>query len=233
MAIVDMPALTVPHSREVGSISWWLVSSGVRTMLNPAGRTPGPPATVARVWHWFGAEIRASALKHHVPVELIIAILCSESGNRWQSRIEQMSEAYREEPGYVSDDATPNKVSAGCMQTLLSTARDIAGRPVTVEELFDPAISIDLGTAYIAQEATRAGNKTTAFDPPLVAAAYNAGGLYLDDTEANRWRLRCFPIGTGEYIDRFVLWFNDAIALGVAPAGPAPSFARALARPPS
>lgn len=229
-----MPALTALHSHQAGGIAWRLAAAGIQVGVNPAGRTPGPPATVSRVWRWFGTEIRAAALKHHVPVELIVACMCAESGRSGQTVSSQMSEAYREEPGYVSDDATPGKVSAGCMQTLLSTARDVTGNAaLTVHDLFDPAVSIDAGAAYIAEQAARAGIQATAFDAPLVAAAYNAGGLYHDNAAANRWRLRCYPLGTGEHINRFILWFNDAMSLGTVQAGAAPSFARALARGPA
>ena len=71
---------------------------------------------------------------------------------------------------------------------------------------------------------------STRFDPPLVAAAYNAGGVYHDPVPANRWRLRCYPIGTGAHVDRFVAWFNDAMRLTVAAerAGDAPSFVAAM-----
>ncbi len=44
----------------------------------------------------------------------------------------------------------------------------------------------------------------TNFEPPLVAAAYNAGSLRRSDE--NRWKLR----STGGHIDRFCLFFNDA-----------------------
>lgn len=228
-SLVDMAALTASHCRMASGVSWRLTPGGIVVGDAPAARTPGPPATVRRVWAWFGAEIWASALKWGVPVELIVAVMCTESGQTGQTHSQQMSDAYREEPGYLSDNATPGRVSAGCMQTLLATARSVLGRPALfADELFEPACSIDAGVGYIAQEVARAGALSTAYDPPLVAAVYNAGGLYLDGTAANRWRLRCYPLGTGGYIDDFVRWFNDAMSLGVVPAGVAPSFARAV-----
>ena len=50
-------------------------------------------------------------------------------------------------------------------------------------------------------------------DPPLVAAAYNAGGSSTRTATQNRWSLRQFPIGTGKHCDRFVRFFNDAVAV--------------------
>ncbi len=71
----------------------------------------------------------------------------------------------------------------------------------------------------------------TNFDPPPVAAAYNAGGIHHDPTVANGWRLRCYPLGAGAYVDRMVAWFNDAMRVTVAgerAAGVAPSFVMAF-----
>ena len=92
---------------------------------------------------------------------------------------------------------------------------DPAGRTY----LLRPAGSIEAGTAYIARQEAKTG-----FDPPLVAAAYNAGGVYEEAREPNRWRLRCYPLGTGHHVDRWVKWFNDAVRLfrGIGP--PAGSF---------
>jgi soluble lytic murein transglycosylase-like protein len=111
------------------------------------------------------------------------------------------------------------------MQALLSTAAKFLMRPVTAAELQDPAASIDAGAAVIAAQL-----RATMSDPPMVAAAYNAGGVYHDPTPENRWRMRCYPLGTGDYVDRFVAWFNDAMRLTVAVerAADAPSIFTAL-----
>jgi hypothetical protein len=50
----------------------------------------------------------------------------------------------------------------------------------------------------------------TGYDPPLVAAKYNAGSLIANNSPQNRWRLRMFPIGTSKHVDRFIAFFNDA-----------------------
>jgi soluble lytic murein transglycosylase-like protein len=98
------------------------------------------------------------------------------------------------------------------MQTLVSTARQALGRrELTGEDLLDPALSIQAGTAYIAQQ-----RFSTRFDPPLVAAAYNAGSLRRDDSPSNRWKLLCFPVGTGQYVDRYVAWFGDCMRVSAA-----------------
>lgn len=185
--------------------------------------TPGEPVTVRKVWDTFGAEIRDASKTYGVPVELIVATIATESGGQVLMRT-----ARREEPGWISDEETPNRVSIGPMQTLLSTAREALKEPhLTSSDLLIPERSIRAGTAYIAQQV-----KKTSFSPPLVAAAYNAGGLYPEVATTNRWRLRCYPLGTGTHIDRFVCWFNDTMRLpdAVGLADDAPSFARFLER---
>src|SRR4051794_37888263 len=74
--------------------------------------------------------------------------------------------------------------SVGLMQTLVTTARQVLGMTnLTADDLLNPATSIRAGTAYIAQQRV-----STHFDPPLVAAAYNAGSLRREDASANRWK---------------------------------------------
>ena len=159
-----------------------------------------------------------------MPIELIIATICTEStGN---------PNAVRSEPGFTSDADTPHRVSIGLMQTLISTARDTLSRDgvsaSTIDRawLFTPRNSIRAGTAYIRKQFS-----TTGFDPPKVACAYNAGSLRPNDSEQNRWKMRQFPIGTSKHADRFIAWFNDCFryfrGVGVTPV---PSFISLLGR---
>ncbi|MEM1201537.1 MAG: transglycosylase SLT domain-containing protein, partial [Pseudomonadota bacterium] len=149
-----------------------------------------------------------------VPVELGIATCATESAGK--------PRALRKEPGYRSDAATPHRVSPGLMQTLISTAqqmvnwsgypKDVVPRPpgnkVTRSWLYQPENSIACGVAYIAYQ-----SKRTALDPPLVFAAYNAGGVYVQGGESNRWKTRQYPIGTGAHVDRAVNYFNACFAM--------------------
>jgi hypothetical protein len=52
----------------------------------------------------------------------------------------------------------------------------------------------------------------TGFDPAKVAGAYNSGGLYHNDSEKNRWRLRNYPLGHSVYVDHFVAVFNRSVS---------------------
>lgn len=195
---VSLRSLMEPHNR-FGGEQWQLSRDGV-IVSGKLDRSPGRLVTVPRVWEAFGSLIAESAEKYKVPIELILATICTESSGR--------PDALRIEPGWQSDELTPDKVSAGLMQTLISTARwSMSEPPIDRSSLFDPGKSIAAGTAYIGIQRT-----DTHFDPPMVACAYNAGGLYLNSGAANRWKMRQYPIGTGAHADRFVQWFNDCFA---------------------
>jgi soluble lytic murein transglycosylase-like protein len=215
---LKLSALTALHGFE-DSIRWQLTRDGllIEGELAPRG-TGGPPRTVRRIWEAFGDHIAGAAREFDVPVELIISTIATESrGN---------PNAERSEPGFISYEETPHRVSLGLMQTLISTARQaLKDKSIDAEALRDPGTSIRAGTAYIAQQ-----RKVTDYDPPNVACAYNAGGVYLQTGATNRWRMRQFPIGTGAHADRFVAWFNDCFIFFEDPAAaPRPSFVRALA----
>ena len=215
--ILDLPRLLTPHRYRDGC-EWALTTLGICVDGGQPERTAGEPETMRRIWRSYGEPIRYHADAHGVPCELIMATITAESkppGN---------AACIRLEPGYVSDEATPNKVSPGLMQTLLSTAREALNNgSVGRSFLLTPAGSIEAGTAYIARQKAK-----TQFDPPLVAAAYNAGGVYYQDGPFNRFKLRQYPIGTSEHVDRWIRWFNDALFVVREGWVPAMSFAAML-----
>lgn len=188
------------HGRPNG-VRWKLTPDGVDVEGSGIERTGGAPTTVTRAWEAYSGAITQWTSKYEVYPELVLATMCTETTANATAR--------RNEPGWTSDAATPDKVSLGLMQTLISTARSVLNKPdIDTTWLLVPANSIQAGTAYIARQ-----KATTRLDPPLVACAYNAGGVYDNDGPSNRWKLRQFPIGTGEHCDRFVKWFNDAVAV--------------------
>ena len=205
------------------SVRWRLVSGGVEVEESGVERSRGTPVTATRVWDAYAADINRVARECRVPCHLVVATICTESAGN--------ADAVRREPGYVSDEKTPGRISAGLMQTLISTARETLSMSLGRDFLLDPGGSILAGTSYIAKQAP-----ITGLDPPLVAAAYNAGRLTPNDGVENRWKLLQYPIGTGKHVDRFVRFFNDAVAVlsthATAPAvgldallgeGPAPA----------
>lgn len=213
------------HSR-FGGQRWRVTRQGVEVEGKGHSRTRGLPASVRRVWAKFSRQIREASGLEGVPVELIIATILTESGGR--------PTATRHEPGYAAhlvaegatprslnqnwelhsmcalkaaDDETPHRVSVGLMQTLISTARSaLEDQFVDREKLLSPKWSVRAGTAYISQQ-----HRKTGYDPPLVAAAYNAGGIYRQDGARNPWKFRQYPIGTGHHVNRFLAYYNDAV----------------------
>jgi hypothetical protein len=196
-AIAHLDDLRKPHRVFADSVAWSLTPQGI--VVEGEAIDPGEGAPAERIVEKFAAPIGAWAKHYAVPVELIVATIATESSGD--------PLALREEPGYRSDEATPDKISVGLMQTLISTAAGALGRSLTRQQLLDPATSIEAGTAYIKLQ-----SRVTRLDPPAVACAYNAGQLLHQSGKSNRWKMRQYPIGSGEHADRFVRHFNGVFA---------------------
>lgn len=196
-------ALTTRHSHPLVPFDWWLGEYGVWVGTASPLNTVGEPATVRRIWRDWGPQISLAARTYAVPAELIIATIATESGGRVPAR---------------RRDESRGRWSHGVMQVLNTTAADMLGvdaDDITEKQMVED--SIDLGTRYIAQQF-----RVTGYDPPLVLAAYNAGGVYRGGD--NRWKLR----STGDHIDRGLKWFNDAMRAGLVYSDDVPSFRRWL-----
>ncbi len=214
-----LAGLTENHNVNSG-VHWRLAPEGIRIEDASPEDTGGAPQTVAQIMGNFGPSIVKWASHFEVPAELIVATICTETRGD--------PDAVRTEPGYESDEATPHRVSPGLMQTLISTARETLGDD-TIDRawLLRPDNAIQAGSAYIARQKAKTG-----FDPPKVACAYNAGGVYANDGPDNRWKMRQYPIGTGEHADRFVVWFNDCFRyFSQEGAAPSPTFFEQLNAP--
>ena len=193
-------ALTEWHPGPYLGVRWRLMAAGVEVDGTGVERTRGQPITATRIWERWSEPINRLARAYRVPCALIVGTICIESRGQ--------EDAVREEPGFVSDEETPAKISAGLMQTLIKTARDTLQMSLDRNWLLKGENSIQAGTAYIAEQ-----SRITGLDPPLVGAAYNAGALYQQNGAQNRWKLRQYPIGTGQYLDHFIPFFNDAVAV--------------------
>jgi hypothetical protein len=195
-----MDELTTNHAFK-DSVEWLLGPQGIVIGGGEPETTGGEPKTVREVWQRYGDPIEEWAAKFGVPVEIIIAMICTETSGD--------SRATREEPGYISDAKTPGKVSVGLMQTLITTAREALGEDdIDRDWLLEPGNSIWAGTAYITKQW-----KITHFDPPKVACAYNAGNVLYNESAGNRWKMKQYPIGSSAHADRFVKWFNDCFIM--------------------
>jgi hypothetical protein len=228
-----LPQITRPHRVFADSVAWALTPDGVAIDgAAPAG-TKGEPRTIRALLEHrsVGPAILRVAAEEGVPVELVLATIATESAGGRRT-IEEAIGARREEPGFVSDEATPHRVSVGLTQTLISTAREVMRDPTIGDAwLRVPENAIRAGVGYIRRQAPR-----TRLDPPVVACAYNAGDVYYQGGAANRWKMRQYPIGTGAHADRFVAFFNDAMRViqgdRVDLCG-APAFALLLERVPA
>jgi hypothetical protein len=195
-------------------VRWRLTSEGIEIEGSGTERTAEQSRIVNHAWELFADDVNRAADAHGIPSALILAGICTESAGG-------DPRAVYETAGYVSDERTPDRVCVGLMQTLLSTASHVVGKEVDREWLVQPENSIAAGAAYM-----QAQSEITHLDPPLVAAAWAAGALRHDPSDANRWRLQqglmraCF--GPGRYCDRFVHFFNDAV-LTLMDAKSAPS----------
>lgn len=106
----------------------------------------------------FDALIQDAGRRHNVDPVLIKAVVAAESSFN--------PRAYRGEP-QIHD------ASYGLMQTLYSTAKGL-GYGGTPEGLYDPATSIEFGTAYLAKQLRRYNGNV-----PYAVAAYNSGTAYM------------------------------------------------------
>jgi hypothetical protein len=222
--------LTQEHGAPVGNGSrrWRLQGDGV-AVDGRVPRTGGAPKTAGDTWRNYRAAFERCAAAYGVPVELLVAIACTESGGR--------ADLVREEPGYVDDLSTPNRVSPGLMQTLISTARSATNDPsLDRAALLVPDASVRAAACYVKQQAVRTRLGTN-FDPPLVAIAYNAGSLRAAGD--NPWGLVQTLRDARQQIfhaDAYVEYFNDCFAVLAAepaaePGSNTPSFWRLLNAP--
>ncbi len=219
--ILDLAQLSQPHRRYQDGCAWSLGQDGVTIVNDVPSLAPSVAdrAVVSQVFATYQQELTTVLREIQVPAELVIATICTESNGK--------PRALRFEPGCDRSDPerTPSRVSAGLMQTLLSTAREALNRPsLRLEELYTPTISIQAGAAYMWNQGRRTG-----FDPPLVAAAYNAGSLRRNDGVANHWKLIQYPIDTAQHVDRFCHFFNAAMLDDTKLAGSVPRLRDMLA----
>jgi soluble lytic murein transglycosylase-like protein len=163
---------------------------------------------IAPTWQRYGHLIAAAAQRHAVPAEIILATIVDESGGK--------PGAIATNPGYVSDAATPSKISVGLGQMLISSARAIAPeRRWDRASLSDPALAIDLVARYHARF-----YRQTGFDPRLVAWTYLTG-----TAPSLRAGQSWYP-RNHEHAARYTAVFEASVAhLAQQPNRPAVSFA--------
>ncbi len=205
LAPENLRKLAEMHGYYKDGCTWRVTPDGVEvsdTGLQAA--SDAERSLVGSVLTRFREPILSAIAIHPVPIENVLACICTESSGNPTPPV-------RLEPGCDRQDPsrTPSRCSHGLMQTLLSTARmALHDQTLTLDALARPDVSILAGTAYMAQQ-----GQQTRHDPPLAAAAYNAGSLRYDRSSSNRWRLLQYPIGTSRHVDRFIRFVNAAMPL--------------------
>lgn len=185
-----------PWKRVRDGIGWRIDEDGF-VVLDDGRRPMGSRIFARGCFLQHGNSFRrwAAAYSRGISVAHLVATAITESGcSEWE--------------GLHSVD----NLSTGLMQVTGETCWSLLGslgRPRMTEDdclekmAEDPDFSIELAAAYMTQPNQV---EMTELDPPKVAAAYNAGGLYFDS--GNPWRLR----STGNHIDRFVAAYNAYVA---------------------
>ncbi|WP_179874177.1 M23 family metallopeptidase [Rhizobium sp. L43] len=224
-----LPGSASWHKRFSGQ-RWRYDSRGVYTDAGGAEplRSPGEPVTCREILRIYGGDIFTYASKHKVNPALIIMTIATESAFAMEDGFTG-PRTFRWEAHVENNDVAPpfsGSYSAGPMQCLATTVRymlreyrtkfdlgaydeSVASAistkpnpPLATHPLYDAPASIELGTAEI-----RMRWATTRDDPILVAAAYNAGGIY--ESTHSPWGMRAYD----NHLNRAAAWYGDACAV--------------------
>lgn len=219
------------HRFEGGSREWSFDARGIS--IRDAGVVSRPRweeslRTMRSIMDLMGREVLDASAKHGLPPALVLMTIATESHVHIRHGFTG-PKSFRWEPHIENRDVNPSDdgdYSAGPMQTLATTARwvirDYGARfglaydpfvvaphyrqrpvpPPAGNPLYGYPANIDIGSAEIRVRLSKTG-----FDPILVAAAYNSGGLR--STDANPWGLKV----TRDHLDRAARWYGDACAL--------------------
>lgn len=230
-----LPTDDAPHwHRYAGGVGWRQLDDGrirleggvhhtsedlrplVVTDADGCIRTRGEPLTMRRLIADYGDLISCAAETFGVDAPTICAMIGIEA-LKLRGSVSFDPFSLRDEDGehFRDIESRPGRVSAGLMQTLLRTARQMADKHnlttsfagtvdrLELGHLCVPEISIYLGTAYLAD---RDEACCCEGDPILLVGAYNAGGLYR--TNRNPWRIRTHQ---ADRIPKFAAYYNDVL----------------------
>lgn len=153
------------HHNFDGSVLWRVTPNGVD--IQGHGLVAVPASTLQRARHYLeedGALLAQVSKAEPVPLELLRACALNEGAPAHPET------SVRQEPGYISDQETPNRISAGFCQVLISTARFIMNdKSIGRDWLFDVHNSLTACARYLLKQQV-----FTHFDPVYAACAYNA-----------------------------------------------------------
>lgn len=208
-----------------GGKRWRVLETGyIEVERDGVIRTKGAPTSVRGLRSEYGDLIEAAAAAFAIPVEWIYGMIPIEAARLESDRMRFDPVSIRYEPGYIHPSDTPHRVSAGLMQTLVSTARQMAEkyelelrdmdgdlRDVQLGDLLDPHTSLWLGAAYMAHQRDRYAGELdggNGLDFVYLTGAYNAGSVRTDVNTP--FRLMTYsPTRT----ERAIRFHNDAVAI--------------------
>jgi len=185
-----------PWKPAADGVTWRIDENGL-VVLDDGRRLMGSRIFARSCFLQHGESFRrwATAYSKNLTVAHLVATAITESGcseAEAQGSVDGKSTGLMQVTGYTCETLLPLLGLSGMKE------RDCLKKMAE-----DPDFSIELAAAYMTHPAQV---QLTDLDPPKVAAAYNAGGLYFD--AANPWRLR----STGNHIDRFVAAYNSYVA---------------------
>jgi Phage tail lysozyme/Putative peptidoglycan binding domain len=194
-----------PHGAFPGGTQWALKPYGIQVNGKDL---PVDAATVARLdglWNKYAARLPTTV---RVPAELALALM---------DLFKDRTGTAHFLPGCdtLMPERTPDLVTVGPLQVSLAAARTALARPdLTVAQLSDGDLALQAGMQALSLRFAE-----TRFDPPLVAAAHLAGGLFFDGDTRNPWRLA--QGGPTVLIDKFLASFNTAMQVTGSRSPPA------------
>lgn len=229
LSVNDLPPVGSAnwHSK-FGGQEWKYDGDGIYLKSYSGGtkpiRSPGTPTTCKAIWDEFGTIIMVMAKKYGMAPEILVMTIATETA-AYKAHGFTGPATFRWEAHVWNKDVEPpvqGDYSAGPMQTLGTTARwviraqNLPFHPFQVapvysvrpspapatHPLYDAATNIEIGAAEIKQRLGVSGQ-----DPILIAAAFNAGGVY--ENHGNAWHIKTY----GNHLDRAAQWFGDACAV--------------------
>jgi hypothetical protein len=196
---------------------WSYVANG---LVESGSKSPvaNTPELITEVFSTFGDDLRNVATEEGVPIELLVAAIALVAEN-----VGTASAAHyvRYLDGFTGDNETPGLAYVGCTGLRFDRVRALLGGTTIADYVSQSQTAIRTAARHILSTIV-----DTRFQPPMVASVYNKDGSIVYDP-TSRWKM-----ANGEQIDRFLGWFNAAIAAIVMNASLAvstPSFAGVLA----
>ena len=202
--------LKVWHNYGGGKVWWRVTEKGIEVKGKGLLESSKYTKRSGEIWQKYQGAIRTASEKYSVPIPVIIATISTESSGD--------AKAYRHEAAfyrrYIKNKSqwknnpyhhSPRRISSsyGLMQIMYTTAYSVGfrGEP---EDLYDPTVNVDAGSAYIASAFQI---KQHGWDPPKIACAYNAGSVR--PTSKNLWGMHYHP----GHLDRWIPAYNGALKI--------------------